>query len=98
MILEPWEQVIDSYGPVYRGPADGPIRIWGRRRLLSLARLLPLAQRVDVYLLGTGLPSFWVVQMGNIAINVGAERLDGQRLDLAEVRCKCCCRPSLQAN
>lgn len=71
LILEPWEQVIDSSGTVYRGPVDEPIRIWGRRRLLTLARLLPLAQQVDVYLLGTGLPSFWVVQMGNMQFTLG---------------------------
>ena len=37
----------------------------------SLARLLPLVERVDVYLLGTGLPSFWVAHMGEMRLTLG---------------------------
>jgi len=71
LVLEPWNVAIESPSTVYHGPATEPVRIWGRRRLLSLARLLPLATQVDVYLLGTGLPSFWVVQMGNMRLTLG---------------------------
>jgi len=71
LVLEPWEQPIESNDAAYHGPVDEPIRIWGRRRLLTLARLLPLAQEIDVYLLGTGLPSFWVVRMGNMRLTLG---------------------------
>ncbi len=71
MVLEPWNLVIESRGTIHKGAAGEPIRIWGRRRLMSLARLLPLATHVDVYLPGTGLPSFWVVQMGNMRLTLG---------------------------
>ncbi|HQX54261.1 MAG TPA: hypothetical protein PLR25_30385, partial [Planctomycetaceae bacterium] len=71
MILEPSNVTIDSPSTVYNGAATEPVRTWGRRRLLSLARLLPLASDVDVYLLGNGLPSFWVVQMGNMRLTLG---------------------------
>ncbi len=71
MILEPWEKPIISYGACYHGPDCEPIRIWGRRRLMTLARALPLAESVDVYLLGTGLPSFWVVNMGEMHLTLG---------------------------
>jgi hypothetical protein len=71
LVLEPWEQRVAVRGPVYDGPAGEPIRVWGRRRLASLARLLPLADRVDVHLLGTGLPSFWVVRMGALRFTLG---------------------------
>ena len=71
LVLEPWNVAIDSPSTVYHGPATEPVRIWGRRRLLSLARLLPQATQVDVYLLGTGLPSFWVVRMGNMRLTLG---------------------------
>jgi hypothetical protein len=71
MVLEPWEKEIVSHGTKYTGPTDEPLRIWGRRRLLTLARLLPLAESVDVYLLGTGLPSFWVVRLGNMRLTLG---------------------------
>ena len=47
------------------------IRLWGRRRLLTLERLIALATRVRVHLLGSGLPSFWVVEMGDITVTLG---------------------------
>ena len=71
LVLEPWNVAIESPSTVYTGPTTEPVRIWGRRRLLSLARLLPVAKQVDVYLLGTGLPSFWVVQMGDMRLTLG---------------------------
>ena len=71
LVLEPWNVAIESPATVYHGATTEPVRIWGRRRLMSLARLLPLATQVDVYLLGTGLPSFWVVQMGNMRLTLG---------------------------
>ncbi len=71
LVLEPWERRIISRGTVYRGPNDEPIRIWGRRRLLTLARLLPLAEQFDVYLLGTGFPTFWVARMGEMRLTLG---------------------------
>jgi hypothetical protein len=71
LVLEPWERRIESTGSRYDGPAGDPIRIWGTRRLLVFARLLPLLHRCDVYLLGTGLPSFWVAQMGEMRLTLG---------------------------
>ncbi|HEX4796802.1 MAG TPA: SWIM zinc finger family protein [Humisphaera sp.] len=71
IVLEPWEKVIETFGPKYDGPAIEPLRIWGGRRLVVLARTLPLAERIDVHLLGTGLPSFWVVHMGEMRLTLG---------------------------
>jgi hypothetical protein len=71
VVLEPWEQRIVSHGPAYEGPPIEPVRVWGARRLLVLARLLPLAERFDVHLLGTGLPHFWVAQMGEMRLTLG---------------------------
>ena len=71
LVLEPWEVPITSRSTRYDGPGGEPVRIWGRRRLLVLARLLPLVDRVDVYLLGTGLPTFWVARMGEMRLTLG---------------------------
>jgi len=71
LVLEPWEVRIPVHGVVYDGPSCEPIRIWGRRRLQVLARTLPLADRVTVSLLGTGLPSFWLVHMGEMTLTLG---------------------------
>ena len=72
VVLEPWEQRFDATGsPPYDGPPTAPIRVWGTRRLLVLARLLPLADSIDVCLLATGLPSFWLVRMGEMTFTLG---------------------------
>ncbi len=42
------------------------IKVWGRRRLFALARILPLCDRVEVRLLGSGLPSIWIAHMGEM--------------------------------
>ena len=71
LVLEPWEQRIETYGPKYDGPPVAPIRVWGVKRLLNLGRLLPLVDRVTVHLLGTGLPHFWVAEMGEMRLTLG---------------------------
>lgn len=71
LVLEPWEQRIPVRGGSTDAPWPAPIRIWGRQRLLALARLLPLVDRIDVHLLGTGMPSFWVVHMGEMRLTLG---------------------------
>jgi hypothetical protein len=70
LVLEPWETRIPVYGEPDEDWAE-PVRIWGRQRLLALARLLPLIESVDVYLLGTGFPSFWVARMGEMRLTLG---------------------------
>jgi len=71
IVMEPWETAVVSLATRYQGPTGEPVRIWGRQRLLVLARALPLIERVDVYLLGTGLPSFWVAHMGEMRLTLG---------------------------
>lgn len=44
------------------------IKVWGRRRLFSLARVLPLCERIEVRLLGSGLPSVWIAHMGDMRL------------------------------
>ena len=70
LVLEPWERRIVLHGTPYAGARE-TIRVWGRDRLRVLARLLPLAEGADVYLLGTGLPSFWSVKMGDMRLMLG---------------------------
>ncbi len=71
LALEPWNQQIVVHGEACAGKGGEPIRIWGKQRLLALARLLPLAEGFDVYLLGTGLPSFWVANLGDMQLTLG---------------------------
>ncbi|HYV44297.1 MAG TPA: hypothetical protein VFA20_05515 [Myxococcaceae bacterium] len=64
LVLEPWGVEIQSRGPAYQGEKPEAIKVWGRRRLMALARLLPMAEGFSVQLLGSGLPSVWVARMG----------------------------------
>jgi hypothetical protein len=71
IVLEPWDKRIVLHNTPYPGPRAETIRTWGRDRLRVLARLLPLLDGADVYLLGTGLPSFWSVRMGEMRLILG---------------------------
>lgn len=71
LVLEPWEQRIVLHTTPYEGSRAETVRVWGRDRLRVLARLLPLLEGADVYVLGSGLPSFWVVRMGEMRLILG---------------------------
>ncbi|QNP49515.1 SWIM zinc finger family protein [Diaphorobacter aerolatus] len=74
IVFEPWEKRLQTKRSQLLGPASTPartIRIWGRRRLLTLERLISQATRVRVHLLGTGMPSFWVIDMGLVTVTLG---------------------------
>jgi hypothetical protein len=71
IVLEPWDKRIVLHSNVYAGPRSEVIRVWGRDRLRLLARLLPLLDEADIYLLGTGLPSFWSIRMGEMRLLLG---------------------------
>jgi hypothetical protein len=88
VVLDPWGVELVSRGPVYPGERAEEIKVWGRRRLFALARTLPIAERFEVGLLGSGLPSFWVAHMGEMRFTLalsGWTRNDwttGANLDL----------------
>jgi hypothetical protein len=71
IVAEPWETVFTTTGDVFRGKAARLVRVWGRRRLMTVKRILPFVQSVDVYLLGSGLPSFWVFRCGEFTLTLG---------------------------
>lgn len=71
LVLEPWELVLTSSAGPYKGRAPALIRIWGRRRLSLLRRLLPFVDTVDIHLLGSGLPSFYVLRAGPVTLTLG---------------------------
>lgn len=76
IVADPWGTAIACPRSRYVDSRPGAsaaseIRVWGRRRLFILERLLPLARRVRVFLLGTGMPSFWVVDLGDLSFTLG---------------------------
>lgn len=71
IVLEPWETVLSCTGAPYQGVQPKVTRVWGRRRLMLLQRLLPMVDSVDVHLMGSGLPSFWVLRAGPLTFTLG---------------------------
>ncbi|MCA9619554.1 MAG: SWIM zinc finger family protein, partial [Myxococcales bacterium] len=45
LVLEPWNKEIGGLGPGWEGREPMTMRVWGRRRLSVLARVLPLVER-----------------------------------------------------
>jgi hypothetical protein len=71
LIFEPWNYEVVCVRSIYEGTNDKEIRIWGRRRLLLLERLIPVTQRFKVVLLGSGLPSFYIADLGDMNFTLG---------------------------
>ncbi|MGF1724027.1 hypothetical protein [Photobacterium nomapromontoriensis] len=71
VVMEPWNDVLQFDRSIYQGDTARTIRVWGRRRLLILERLLPIANYFDVHLMGDGLPSFFIANMDNLTFTLG---------------------------
>lgn len=71
IVVEPWNLVLTCPRSVYTGPEARHIRIWGRRRLFVLERLLPVCRNIQIHLLGTGMPSFWIAEMPEMSFTLG---------------------------
>lgn len=71
VIVEPWGTEFVFARSPYTGTEDKEIRIWGRRRLLTLERLIPIAKTFRVSLLGSGLPSFFEADLGDMSYTLG---------------------------
>lgn len=69
--VDPWGTKVECPRSKQVEGQAGEIRIWGRRRLFILERLLPRAKRVRLFLLGSGLPSYWVVDLGDLSFTLG---------------------------
>jgi len=71
VVFEPWNITLDCPRSIFTGEGEHEIRIWGRRRLHILERLIPVAKRFTVTLLGSGMPSFFVADMGSMNFTLG---------------------------
>ena len=70
LVLEPWDLVVRSTSAPYRGTQPRVIRTWGRNRLNTLARILPHARKLTVAVAGPGLPSIYVVELGDATLSL----------------------------
>jgi hypothetical protein len=71
VLFEPWGKKLTFRRSIYTGKKAQEIRIWGRRRLFILERLLAIAKSFKVSLLGSGMPSFWEADLGGMVFTLG---------------------------
>ena len=71
IIFEPWNLELVCARTRYTGADEMEVRVWGRRRLLIMERLISVAKKFTVHLLGTGLPSFYVADLGDLNFTLG---------------------------
>ena len=71
VLFEPWGKKLTFKRSIYEGKKAQEIRIWGRRRLFILERLLSVAKSFKVSLLGSGMPSFWEADLGAMNFTLG---------------------------
>jgi hypothetical protein len=71
LVIEPWEEVVPLVNAVHGYTEKRVIRTWGRRRLRLIEPLLPFAERVDVYLKGRAMPSFYSVKLPGMTFLLG---------------------------
>jgi hypothetical protein len=71
VVFEPWETEVICPRSTYQGANPEVIRVWGRRRIHILERLIPVARKFSIHLLGTGLPSFYVADLGDMSFTLG---------------------------
>ncbi len=71
IIFDPWGTELICPRSIYTGNTPQEIRVWGRRRIHILERLIPVAKKFTVHLLGTGMPSFYVADLGDMSFTLG---------------------------
>lgn len=71
IVFDPWGKELVCSRSVYSGSESHEVRVWGRRRLHILERLIPQANHFQVYLLGNGMPSFYLADLGDMTFTLG---------------------------
>jgi hypothetical protein len=71
VLFEPWGYEVRCPRSVYEGDVADEVRVWGRRRLHTLERLVSVARSFTVHLLGRGMPSFYVADLGPMSYTLG---------------------------
>jgi hypothetical protein len=71
VVFEPFNIEVLCPRSIFNGVDETEVRVWGRRRVLTLERLIPVARKFTVHLLGSGLPSFYVADLGDMSFTLG---------------------------
>ncbi|MGE0708783.1 MAG: hypothetical protein AB7N76_21495 [Planctomycetota bacterium] len=71
VVFEPWEHRLTFHGSRHGATEERIVRIWGRRRLCLIERVIPVAERFTFHLLGRGLPYFVTARAGALDFTLG---------------------------
>lgn len=71
IVFDPWGIELECPRSLYEGDTEEEIRVWGRRRIHILERLIPIARSFKVQLLGHGMPSFYTADLGDMQFTLG---------------------------
>eukprot|EP00913_Durusdinium_trenchii_P013426 g12607.t1 len=71
IVFDPWGIELECARSICEGDREEEIRVWGRRRIHILERLIPVANSFTVHLLGKGMPSFYSADLGNMTFTLG---------------------------
>ena len=71
VVFEPWNIEVNCPKTICQSAIEQEVRVWGRRRILLLERLIPLAKSFKLHLLGSGLPSFYIADLGDMSFTLG---------------------------
>ncbi|MCG7521475.1 hypothetical protein [Ruegeria sp. Ofav3-42] len=71
VVFEPWNEVLACPRSICHIEQEDEIRLWGRRRLRILERMVPVARHFDLYLFGSGMPSFVIADLGPMRFTLG---------------------------
>lgn len=79
LILEPWERTFVFKGAEHYYAEPHSIRVWGRRGLRLLEKLMPFAEEAEVYLKGRAQPSFYNLRLPGMEFMLGLSGWSNQR-------------------
>ncbi len=71
VVYEPWEHRVVLHGSSHDAREPRAIRVWGRQRLRLAERVIPLARRFVLHLLGRGLPYFLTARGDAVDFTLG---------------------------
>jgi hypothetical protein len=71
ILFDPWDYTLICKRSIFKGHYSKTIRVWGRRRIHILERLIPHAKKFTLYLMGDGMPSFYIADLGDLSFTLG---------------------------
>lgn len=93
--VQPWDKVFTLRQSKFEGRGPAEVKVWGRRRLLLLEKILPHTQSIRACLLGSGMPSFWICDLGAVSFMLGMSAWSSR--DWTESDCFRLLEPPVQA-